>query len=180
MSCNHWNHFVQMRWHAGHWLHWARLAFSLMQQECSPCILLPSFPWTKFLVLERSLSLLVSLPVPAVTVLISSLLLLCTAEEEAEMLKRLSAFLMNRCTGRFHTRQHIPLLSWRRAERYMCSGSLLRSSHGALSRSLLCGWSRNLLSPKPSWVLFFPLFSPSPGSWPCQLSLTLQESPADW
>ena len=67
----------------------------LLQQECRPCTLLPSFPWNMFLVHEWSLSLPVSLPVPAVTLLLSSLLLLLTGRKEAGMFKRLAAFLIN-------------------------------------------------------------------------------------
>lgn len=72
--------FVQRRWHAGHWLQWAPLAFSLLQQECRPCTLLPSFPWNNFLVLEWSVSLPVSLPVPAVTLLFSSYIAIVSLE----------------------------------------------------------------------------------------------------
>lgn len=44
--------FVQRRWHTAHWLHWACLASSLVQQEYSPFTLLPSFSWIKVLVLD--------------------------------------------------------------------------------------------------------------------------------
>lgn len=96
----------------------------------------------------------------------------CAAgEEEAGMFKKLAAFLMNLCTGRFRAKQHITKSS-------MFSGCLLRSSRGTLRRSLICGWSRDQLSPKPSQVLFFLLFYPSSGSRPCH-SLTLREFPGD-
>lgn len=170
--------FVQRRWHAGHWLHWACLAFSLVQQECSPCTLLPSFPWINVLVLEWSLSLLMSLQVPAVTLLSSSLLLLCCWRRGSWDVQKVGCIPDEALHWQISCQATHHSIVLRTAKSSMFSGCLLRSSQGALRRSLICGWSRDQLRPKSRLVLFFLLFYPHSGSRPC-LSLTLHEFPGN-
>lgn len=114
-----------------------------MQQECSPCTLLPPFPWIKVLVLERSLSLLMSLQVPAVTVLSFSLLLLCRWRGGSWDVQKAG------CTPDESLHWQISCQAAHRgivprtAKSSMFSGCLWTSRHGALRRSLICGWSRD-------------------------------------
>lgn len=100
----------------------------------------------------------------------------CAAgEEEAGVFKKLAAFLMNLCTGRFRAKQHITVLSPEQ-QKAVCSVAACGGLHMELFDN--GGWSRDLLTPKPNQVLFFLLFCPHTGSRSC-LYLTLHEFPGD-